>query len=366
LQYTFPSDYKFHYPELAVLFELAEEDAYKYCMRKRIADSHIGEHKTDAVARKGLLRDHWIIFGVSAGIFKLFPFFNYYFILKTFGTGMWLFSMWSLFNRGLSRTIHRNAFMTQQRNAAEVIEGEDKIMEAMRRFANDSRCLEALKGFKGDVADTMPEYRRALIQAEKNEVIAKAQRQLSAISSYEDKMGARLQESVVREVAAEFKAKFEKTPTLQSAAFDSALKSLEGSPLPPAEDPLTAEFTSAMSSIDLSGAAKANATGTVSERLAFTQQEQEKEFVNTFYVSAAEAAEVKGAAGNMDKLEKLMGQIYGKIGFHVPNTFAAEAPLESVGTGSADAYIADVNAKRKASIESTRKQQLDNFSASFA
>jgi len=43
IQFTFPSDYKFHVPELSVLFDLKEDDVYKFCMRTRMEKSHIGE-----------------------------------------------------------------------------------------------------------------------------------------------------------------------------------------------------------------------------------------------------------------------------------------------------------------------------------
>ena len=46
--------------------------------------------------------------------------------------------------------------------------------------------------------------------------------------------------------------------------------------------------------IDLSGKAAAKADGTVSERLAFLQQQQEDEFTKTFYVTKDEAASVGG------------------------------------------------------------------------
>jgi hypothetical protein len=93
--------------------------------------------------------------------------------------------------------IARNEYMTQQKVAQEVLEGEDKIMEAMQRFANDSRCLTALKGFQGDVQTRMVDYRRSLIESERNEVINKAQRQLAAILNFEESSSARLHESVV-------------------------------------------------------------------------------------------------------------------------------------------------------------------------
>lgn len=34
-KFAFPDDYKFHYPELAVLFDLSEEDCYKFCIKTR-------------------------------------------------------------------------------------------------------------------------------------------------------------------------------------------------------------------------------------------------------------------------------------------------------------------------------------------
>lgn len=82
LQFTFPMDYKFHYPELSALFDLPEEDTYKYCMRARIESSHIGELDHSKVKRQGFIRDHWLMFGVGLVIFKYFPFFNYYFGVK--------------------------------------------------------------------------------------------------------------------------------------------------------------------------------------------------------------------------------------------------------------------------------------------
>ena len=51
LQYTFPMDYKFHYPELAVFFDLSEEDCYKFCLRTRMEKSHIGELDVEKVRK---------------------------------------------------------------------------------------------------------------------------------------------------------------------------------------------------------------------------------------------------------------------------------------------------------------------------
>merc|ERR1712151_1246241 len=130
VQSTFPSDYKFHYPELAVLFDLSEEDTYKFCMRTRMQQSHIGELDWSKVQRKGYIRDHWIIFGTGLLIFKYFPFYNYYFGMKVFGTGLWCTTFWMLLSRGVAKTVRRNEYMAAQKTAQDAMDGEDSIVKA--------------------------------------------------------------------------------------------------------------------------------------------------------------------------------------------------------------------------------------------
>merc|ERR1711920_747537 len=73
-QFTFPADYKFHYPELAVLFNLTEEDTY-----------------------------------------------NYYFGMKVFGTSVVGLTTWMGFNRSAASAIKKSEYMAAQRTAADVI-----------------------------------------------------------------------------------------------------------------------------------------------------------------------------------------------------------------------------------------------------
>merc|ERR1712032_52656 len=128
VQFTFPADYKFHYPELSAMFDLAEEDTYKFCMRTRMEQSHIGELDFEKVKRKGFIRDHWVVFGTGLIIFKYFPFFNYYFGIKVFGTSMWCYTMWMLLNRTIARASRRNEYMSAQKTARDVMDGEDHIV----------------------------------------------------------------------------------------------------------------------------------------------------------------------------------------------------------------------------------------------
>jgi len=201
IQFTFPSDYKFHYPELAVLFDLAEEDTYKFCMRTRMEKSHIGELDWEAVKRKGHIRDHWLIFGVGICIFKYFPFFNYYFGIKVFGTSMWCVTLWSVLNRWIAKICRRNEYMAAQKTAQDVMEGEDAIVTAMKRFANDAKCVEYLAEFKSETETKIGSYRPALVGQMKEDLSERALKQLQAIAQFEAGMGAAMQNLVVGEAA---------------------------------------------------------------------------------------------------------------------------------------------------------------------
>merc|ERR1739848_247021 len=116
----------------------------------------------------------------------MFPFFNYYFAWKGFGVGMWAWTNWLLFSRFITRDVAKNETMTRQEVAHNVLEGEDKIIAAMSRFGNDSRCLEELNNFKADVTEGMAEYRKAILETEKTELLTKARKQLQAIATFED------------------------------------------------------------------------------------------------------------------------------------------------------------------------------------
>ncbi|CAD7971391.1 unnamed protein product [Amoebophrya sp. A120] len=361
VQYTFPAEYKFHYPELAVLFNISEEDCYKYCMRKRIEASHIGQLDSKKMKPGGWVRDHWLIFGASIFLLKTFPFFNYYFALKGFGTGMFLWTSYTAFSRYIGDVIQRNEFMAAQKTAQDVMEGEDKIMAAMKRFANDSKCLDRLASFSSDLRPTMASYRKALIEAEKQQLIAKAKKQLQSILSFEDSNGAKLQDSLVKEVKADFTRKFGTDASMQSAAFESALTGISGETSK--QDPVLNFFADSLKQIDLSGKAKANASGSVSERLAFMQQQQEQEFVKTFYVTAEETTAVKSASDEAAKT-KLMEQLYSKCGFHVPGAYTMTDAKPPSDSGSD--YVKEVSDAVGKLTKELEQKRAASLQAAFA
>jgi len=381
IQFTFPSDYKFHYPELAVLFDLSEEDTYKFTMRTRMESSHIGQLDWEQVKRKGFIRDHWLIFGVGLVTFKYFPFFNYYFGIKVFGTSMWCYTMWTGLNRLIARTTRRNEYMAAQKTAQDVMDGEDHIVESMRRFANDAKCVEYLGSFKQDTEAKIASYRHALAAQMKVDLTERASKQLAAIAAFEANMGSAMQELVVREAASSFRDAFPNSASLQEKAFTSALTSLSGAQVNASDDPVAAHFNEAFASlqgVDLAKV-KGDAKGSLAERVAFAQQEKELEFQTSFMVSAAEAAEVKSLADQAkagegydfsklapeaaERLDNLYTAINTKVGYAMPDL--ATKPIPHTADSAANAYIDKVNAQLEQAALQLKAARLSAFVAAF-
>eukprot|EP00929_Paragymnodinium_shiwhaense_P070161 TRINITY_DN3551_c0_g1_i3.p2 TRINITY_DN3551_c0_g1~~TRINITY_DN3551_c0_g1_i3.p2 ORF type:complete len:523 (-),score=213.17 TRINITY_DN3551_c0_g1_i3:113-1681(-) len=383
VQFTFPSDYKFHYPELAVLFDITEEDTYKFCMRTRMEASHIGELEFDKVKRKGVIRDHWLMFGTGIFIFKYFPFFNYYFGVKVFGTSMWCYTVWSVMNRFIAKTCRRNEYMAAQKTAQDVMDGEDAIVESMKRFANDAKCVEYLQTFKGEAETKMGSYKHAMVMQMKEELDERAVNQLRAVSNFEASMGSAMQDLVVREAAASFKEAFPKSQEMQAQAFAGAVKSLGGQQLATGEDAVGAHFDKAFGSLAGVNLAsmKGNATGTLAERVAFAQQAREKDFQQTFMVTAEEAAEVKSLvskaksgsdfdfsklpAESLEKLNALYTTINNKVGYSLPQGLGSKA-VTSTSDADATAYVEKINTQLDAAGKQLQQARLSAFAKSFA
>jgi len=378
IQLTFPTDYQFHYPELAVMFNLTEEDCYKFCMRTRMEKSHIGELDADKVKRKGLVRDHWLVFGFGAYVFSAFPFYNYYFILKGFGTGLWFVTGWMLASRFFLRTAARNEFMAQQKTAQEVMDGESKIMDAMKRFSKDSGCVDNLASFKEDIQQKLTSYRKAIVEKHRLEIAQRAQKQLQNIAIFENQMSHQLQEMVVKETAAAFRSNAQDAKT-QEDFMNCALTALAGNPLE--NDPITQQFNEAMlqlQHIDLM-TAPSSRDGSIVERVAYAMQGREKEFRSSFMVTAQEAQEVRSLAQKAQsgsgydftqlsetdsaRLDKLFAQINTKVGFYVPQETLK--PLEVRGDET-DSYISTVNDEINSTNARARHERLSSFALAFA
>merc|ERR1712203_965442 len=169
-----------------------------------------------------------------------------------------------------------------------------------------------------------------------------------------------------------------KEKAMQDSAFSAAVKSLAGESLTANDNPVAKHFNDAFGSlqgVDLL-TVKGNATGTLAERVAFAQQAKEKEFQQTFMVTADEAAEVKKIAAeakgdfsslpaaSAQKLDALYASIIGKVGYALPEFAGAE--LNSSSDSSTKSYIDQVNSQLTAAAAQLREARLKAFVAAFA
>jgi len=371
IQFTFPADYKFHYPELAVLFDLAEDDAYKFCMRSRMDKSHIGELDSEKTKRGGLLRDHWLLYAGGWYIFKNYPFYSYVFFLKTWGFTMWFVSCWYLFGRMATKIWRRNEQMQLQKTADDVMAGEDAIVANMRKFANDSNAVEYLKQFKNETQSSFANLRQALVNQQKEQVTERLQAQLNAISRMESSSAGNMQDLLVNETYRLFKDAFTTDSKLQESAFESALSSIKGGASgKKSEDPVLRHFADAIKSVETADWSKTRAdpNGSIVERIANVKQQAESEFKKMFYVSKSEAAEVgefakivgknfdfsKLTADKAKRLDDLYNAINNRVGFVVPSEASIIAASDS-----------DVAKQVDAVSQKIKREKLKAFISAF-
>merc|ERR1712228_219937 len=226
------------------------------------------------------------------------------------------------------------------------------------------------------------EYKQAMVVKMKADLSERALKQLQAVSIFEAGMGSAMQELVVREAASSFREAYPNSQAMQTKALAAAVKNLSGQPLAAGEDPVAAHFDAALKSlagVDLM-TAKGDPKGSLAERVAFAQQTKEKEFQQTFMVTAAEAAEVKSLAAKgggkdfdlsklpadaKERLSALYTSINQKVGFAMPEGFGTKA-IATTSDSSANKYIESVNAQLDAATTQLQQARLAAFAKSFA
>jgi hypothetical protein len=373
IQFTFPGDYRFHYPEISVLFDLPESDAYKFCMRTRMDKSHIGELSLAKTKRQGLLRDHWLLYASGWFLFKNYPFFNYAFFLKTWGFTVWFVSAWALFSRQANRLWKRNEQLLQQKVAEDVMTGEDAIVAAMRRFANDAKVVNHVGSLKAEITDSLTQFSSAFVNAQRHALNQRVTQQLENIARAEATMASNFQDLLVNETLDSFKADFAKSADLQRDALDFAVARLSGATdaaVDVKSDPVRRYLLAAVEA----------AAGGKSERLKRALADAETNFHKSFAVQKEEAAEIKKlglAAGGVDKfdfqklndeelkrLEQLYQAVNDRCGFVLPDERELEAALEA-GDADCAGFVETVNKEVDLLRVEIRQQRLKAFVASF-
>ncbi|XP_026193572.1 uncharacterized protein LOC34619363 [Cyclospora cayetanensis] len=378
-EFAFPADYKFHYPELAVLFDLPEEECYKYCIRQRAkAPEKLVEIKYEKP--KNFLSSYGLCFlGVWFG-FSNQVLSNAWFYSKTFPFGAVFYMLASYFYRNIREYLWKEEKALVQGAKERKDAGEELVYRQMKKYASDARCLDYLSAFKGEVQQQLAEYHAAVLEQMRQRMVERMTNKLMAIQQAEKAIEGSLQEVIVREIVYSFQRQFAKDPKLQEAALKAAIQSIAGNAT--SMDPVGAHFIASLKELENADLAKTTPKedGTVLERVTAVFQRREQEFLESFTVSPAEANEVKQivqkckngdeydfsklSEEEATRLDALQDMILNRVGYATV-TEADIKPLEAVGASGVP-LVEHVNNQLALAKAKIRAARLTSFARSFA
>ncbi|CDJ65282.1 LOW QUALITY PROTEIN: hypothetical protein, conserved [Eimeria necatrix] len=355
-EFAFPADYKFHYPELAVLFDLPEEECYKYCMRQRAkTPEELVEVKYEKP--KNLLSSYGLCFlGVWYG-FSNQVLSNAWFYSKTFPFGAVFYMLASYFYRNIREYLWKEDKALIQGAKERKDAGEELVHRQLKKYANDARCVEYLSSFKEEVQQQLQEYHEALLEQMRENMVKKMNSKLLSIQQAEQAIQGSLHEVIVNELVDSFHKKVETDAKMQDAALKAAIEAISGES--PSVDPVGAHFRASLKELQSADAegSKPAQSGSVRERVSAIFRRREQEFLEMFTVSPEEADEVKRITGKCksgngydfsklskeeaDRLDNLQQIIFDRVGYTTVTENDIK-PLTAVGESGA-ALIEHVN-----------------------
>lgn len=378
-EFAFPADYKFHYPELAVLFDLPEEDCYKYCIRQRAkTPEKLVEIKYEKP--KNLLSSYGLCFlGVWYG-FSNQVLSNAWFYSKTFPFGAVFYMLASYFYRNIREYLWKEEKAMIEGAKDRKDTGEELVHSQLKKYANDARCLEYVSSFKDEVQQQLTEYHIALLEQMRQRMVERIASKLTAIQQAEKAIQGSLQEVIVRELVESFERKLATDPKLQDLALKAAIEGIAGEA--PSVDPVGAHFMAALKELEKADIAepKPTGSGSIVERVSAVFQLREHEFLQSFTVSPEEANEVKQLVGKCKsgdkydfsklsekdaaRLDALQLSILDRVGY---TTIMEDdvKPLKAVGP-SGEALVEHVNNQLAMAKQKIRNARLTSFARSFA
>lgn len=386
---AFPSTYEFHYPELSVLFDLSEEDCYRYCMRQRAANP---ETLIQVLYKKPahLLSSYGLLFvavwnGLSNQVLS-----NAWFYTKTFPFGAVFFMLAAYFRREIRAFITRPTAEAAEYSLETKNKYGDILYSQMKKYANDARCLEFLSSFKADVQKQLANYRLALICYHHDRLVSALSQKLVSIQQHEKIMQDSLQAVIVSQVLNAFNLSFTSSLVLEEKAFDAALQNIaaDQSAEGALSDPVGEHFTASLQQLRdvdfLIPMEEAEKRGPVVARVVQIFKEKEKEFLDSFTVKNEEAEKIKAigsrchgpsgyefnqlSSADMASLENLYTDINQRMGFDVPHENQLEGCLEDLidTDDKSKSYVDSVLNQLSQTSGSIRSARLTAFVSAFA
>ncbi|GIX61776.1 uncharacterized protein BcabD6B2_12110 [Babesia caballi] len=365
----FPDDYRFHYPELAVMFELTEEDCYQYCIRQRASSP---EELVELKLKKpqNLISSYGLIFlgcwfGLSNAVLG-----NAWFFAKTLPFGAVFYMLAAYFQKTLKEMAWKeeNALIDKAKEEKDYC--EDAIYSQLTRYMDTSKSADYVDRFKEEVSQRMREYRGALLRHMKSESARLMNERLQSMLLQEAAISRSVQQTMVDELMAVFRETFVKSSKLQDAAISSAISEIAGEPSK--RDPVFTFFNDGLAAF------QSEKSNEVVKRCKAAFKAREQEFLDAFSVGEAEAAEVNALArqcqdgSGMDltrlseeqlrRAQQLFESFNQRFGYYVPSVVGAVGAMARDG----EAFIDEVNKEVGRCAQEIAHSRLSAFLRAFA
>ncbi|CXI43188.1 conserved Plasmodium protein, unknown function [Plasmodium berghei] len=199
LDLAFNNNYQFHYPEISVLFDLNEEDVYKFCLKKRSENPETLFH-LKYFKEKNMLSSYGLIFvflyfGLNNVVLS-----NAWFLSKTIPFFSVFYMLASYFYKDIWNFLNKEKNLMIEQNIQNKLLAEDIIYNQLKLFSKDTECSSHLKHFKEYCNVLIKYYRKAFINENKKNIHEHLEKKLNEIYNSEQQYKNSLKNILVTEI----------------------------------------------------------------------------------------------------------------------------------------------------------------------
>ncbi|SOV15699.1 vacuolar membrane protein-related, putative [Plasmodium gaboni] len=199
LDLSFCDNYYFHYPEISILFNLDEEDVYKYCLKKRSENPEKLIH-LKYIKEKNLLSSYGLIFVFLYFGLNNFVLSNAWFLSKTLPFFSVFYMLGSYFYKDIQKYINKDKNLMIQENNKNKLLAEDIIYKQLKLFSKDTECIHYLINFKQYSNILLKKYIHTYLNIQKNKVVENLEKKLKEIYINEQNYKNSLQNILIDEI----------------------------------------------------------------------------------------------------------------------------------------------------------------------
>ncbi|XP_053993089.1 uncharacterized protein LOC128884069 [Hylaeus volcanicus] len=224
---TFPHNYEFHAPELALLFNCSLEDSYKYCLNTQTKDSRetllVNQKKNSPRLKLGLygLLSSFVWFGTQTTILgnawmmtKTWPFFAVLYMLALRFKG-------SIMNMLNDSTLKEEGIAQKNKT-----DGEEVLYRQIQKLKGEEQLLQQVNQICDDTEKICQEYQKALVAKYLKTMTWSMTRHLHAIRRDQKSLFVTVQKSIVENIIEAFSNEILEDKKLYQSLLEQSIQAI--------------------------------------------------------------------------------------------------------------------------------------------